>query len=337
MQSSDIFYNDWVEYDVNHIHVGKRKLKVNLPTSFFDELKFDNDSLKNYRTTAASLTHNCLGTNPALCLSGGVDSQAMVFCWLEAGLKFEVVTLVFNNDLNSHDIETAYQFCKLYNIPLKEVHINVTQFLNRENVEYALKYKSASPHFNVHYKFFNILKEQGYTGACCGGVALWKDNDSWGNNLRRNIFNFINYSNISEFPVQGSFLSYYPKLTWAISLLTRPLDVRVKHEMGNHIFKGYEAIRYKNKTEGYTRSGIRVIPQQLAYTGFEKVKDYYESITGDGWEFEKRFRFPIQDLIKIQVNNAEMVELDLDEKDLKKISSIHSNNMRSWNISPTGV
>lgn len=337
MQSFEFFNNNWVEYNVNDVSLSTRKLKVNLPNNFFDELSFDKDSLRNYRTTAATLVSKSLGSRPALCLSGGVDSQAMVYSWLEAGLNFEVVALVFDNGLNYHDVETAYQFCKAYNLPIREIPLNVTQFLNRENVNYAIMYKSASPQFNVHYKLFNMLKDVGYTGACCGGVAIFQDNGLWGNNFRRNIFNFINYVDISGFPVQGSFLSYYPYLTWAIGLLTKPLDIPIKKELGDHLFKQYEDVRYQNKVEGYTRAGLKIIPQKLAYTGFEKVKDFYESITKDGWEFEKRFRFPLQSIHKIYKNNAELVELDLNDTQLSKISSIYSHNMRSGRVAPSGI
>lgn len=309
--------------------ISTRLLKVNLEDSFFNNLRFDTDSLKLYRIEAATHTAEKLGDNPALCLSGGIDSQSMVYAWLEAGLKFDVVSCVFNNDLNKHDVDTAIEFCKIHDINLKLIPLNVTQFLNRENLDYAVKYKSSSPQFNVHYKFFNMLREIGYTGACCGGVALFRDEGNWGTNLKYNIFNFINYVQSSGFMVQGSFLSYYPKLAWSIGLLTREVDLPRTGVYSNDLFDLFEKERYKAKSEGYTKAGFKIIPQPAAFTGFEEVKRYYESITKDGWEFEKRFRHPIQNLHKVLKNKIDAVQLDLSENQLCQILSLYSNNMIS--------
>jgi deoxycytidylate deaminase len=58
---------------------------------FFENLKFDAQSLKQYRIDAARLCAETLGDKPALCLSGGIDSQAMVQSWHEAGLEFDTI------------------------------------------------------------------------------------------------------------------------------------------------------------------------------------------------------------------------------------------------------
>jgi len=327
--STDFFYNGWLEYDIDDPNIGIRSLKTNIGYDFFDNLRFDSESLKSYRVNAARLISKTLGDRPALCLSGGVDSQAMIYCWLEAGLKFDVVSCIFHNNLNLHDVDTARDFCKIHGLNLIEIPLNVIQFLNRENIDYAIKYKSSSPHFNVHYKLFNMLQDMGYSGACCGGVALFKDGDSWGTNFRYNIFNFINYVKESKFNVQGSFLSYYPELAWSVGLLTKDMILPTNGMPSNELFNSYDEIRYSAKVDGYHKAGLKVIPQKKGYTGFEEVKKYYESITKDGWEFEKRFRHSIQNIHKTHKNKAEIVKLNL-SKDLNdKILSIYSNNMTS--------
>lgn len=329
MQSHDFFYNDWLEYVLDKPAVSKKILKTNLPADFFNNLRFDSESLQGYRINAARLCAATLGPNPVLCLSGGIDSQSMLYSWIEAGLKFDVVTCVFDNDMNAHDIETAFDFCKLYNINIKTIPLNVTQFLTRENLDYGIKYKSSSPHFNVHYKLFNMLQEMGYSGVCCGGVALYRDRGVWGSNLIHNIFNFINYVNITGFPVQGSFLSFYPQLTWAIGLLTKELNTNEGGSRGDDAFVPLFNQRYINKLEGYTRAGFKVIAQKEAYTGFEKVKEYFAAITSDGYEFEKRFRYPLENMHKMFVNRGEKIELELTNEQQEKISSIYINNMGS--------
>jgi hypothetical protein len=164
---------------------------VNLPTEFFNTLSFEQNSLSEYRIQAAIASAKLLGNNPVLCLSGGIDSQAMIHCWKEAGLKFDVAILVFNNDLNSHDVEIARTFCRKNDIEPVELNINVIEYLTREHYEQAEKYHCTSPHFSTHYKMFDMLRDMGYTGICCGGQAFAKDETVWGPCLSAAQINYL--------------------------------------------------------------------------------------------------------------------------------------------------
>ena len=112
-----------------------RDHNINLSIDFFQNLRFDEISLKQYRIDAARLCAEILGENPALCLSGGIDSQAMVQSWHEAGLKFDTIIVVFNDGLNVQDSDHAKTFCEKNNYPYKEVPFDIVQFLNRNNYE----------------------------------------------------------------------------------------------------------------------------------------------------------------------------------------------------------
>lgn len=296
------FYNDWVDvsslFDKTFHKRFIDPLYVHLDVNFFKDLSFKKEDLKQYRINAALESQKLLGDNPALCLSGGVDSQAMVLAWLEAELKFDTYILVFKNNLNVQDVDHALQFCNTYNINYKQIEIDVIQFLNRENYEYSELYDSASPHFNTHYKMFNILKDKGYSGICCGGTTplINNDDEGWGLNFNRNPLNFINYTKISKFPCIGNFLSFYPKLAWSLALLIPPTDLlqEVYAPFHNNDRMRIEKERYDRKCLGYMKHGFNIIPQSQKYTGFELVKDYLEKLTGDGWEFEKRYRHPLE-------------------------------------------
>jgi hypothetical protein len=256
-------------------------------------------SLKKYRIEAAEKCAQTLGKDPALCISGGIDSQCMVQAWQEARLDFKIYILVFDNDLNIHDVNHARKFCRARGLKLNEVKINIAQFLMRENFDIGLKYHSPSPHFNTHYRLFNFLKSIGHTGVCCGGQTPFKNDDNWGINMSRNNLNFINYSLIENYPCQGSFLSFCPKLTWAISLLTKPQYLDLNIRLDTDAYENYIThLRYADKINGYVRAGFNIIPQKNKQTGFELVKKYFESKTGDGWDFEKKFRFPLIQEIK---------------------------------------
>jgi hypothetical protein len=308
LQAFKHFYNDWLDCsgldNPGNLNKKIEYLPMNLGVDFFQNLRFDIESLTTYRIDAAKKCAETLGDKPALCLSGGSDSQAMIQCFYEAGLEFDVYALAFNNDLNIHDMSFAREYTSKHNIKLNEIEINIHNFLTRENQEYAVKYNCYSPHFNTHFKLFNILKEKGYTSAVCGGNAPVQtveldDRISWGGGYGRNQLAFIKYSQISGFLCQGNFLSFYPEFAWILSILTpishyaRPTShITWKEKLAR------DQERYRDKIIGYRLAGLDIIPQETKYTGFELVKKYYEDMTGDGWTFEKRFRYPLEHMLK---------------------------------------
>ena len=314
------YYNNWI--DVSSLFVSHKSyirkndyLPVNLSIEFFNQLNFDSVSLTKYRINAAHKAKKILGSRPALCISGGVDSQAMLQSWIEADINFDAFVLVFKDNLNIMDVEHARAICKNFNVELKEIEIDIIQFLNYFNYEYSIKYNSCSPHFNTHYKLFNLLKGYNYTGVCCGGDAPVKNlyNNSWGGNFTRNPNTFIKYAEVEQFTCIGNFISYYPNLAWAIALQTKPIyyptpnghinnntnnvyineNQRVLSALDN-IYKDNVEQRYLDKCAGYKSIGYTILPQTQKFTGFELVKQKLEQETGNGWEFEKRYRQPLE-------------------------------------------
>jgi len=302
--------------------------KINLDSSFFEELCFDKDSLKNYRVEAATICANMLGDKPALCLSGGVDSQAMVLAWKEANLSYDTYILKFNHELNKQDYEHGINFCRINDIPFQIIDFDVVTFLSRDNYNLGVKYRSGSPHFNVHYRLVEILRDKGHTGVCFGGLTPTKNLNDWGKNFDKNAFHFVTIQDIFEIPVQGSFLSFYPKLSWAITLLTKSLDEihEVENSRTAQEFLKLIDIRYPLKVNGYKNAGFNVIPQETKYTGFELVKKYYEDMTGDGWTFEKRFRYP---LAKMFNTDYHTYKFNLSESQRNILESVYLKNFAS--------
>lgn len=300
MSQFKFFHDDWL--DVSELlsdKTGTIDFFVNLDESFINN--FDLKDLPIYRAEAAVKVYDEFGPKLALCFSGGVDSQCMIQCFIEAGIPFDVFALKFKDDLNKQDIDHAIKYCKTFNIKLNIIEIDVLRFLSRHNFEYGMKYLSASPHFNVHYKMFDILREQGYDSVVTGGnTFLFSDKKNYFlPNYNRNTMNFINYSNISGFKCQGNFLGYYPKLAWAISLLTPHVSNYIGHQsfLNQDERKYWEQLRYLQKIRGYHRAGFKIIPQNQKYTGFELVKKHLELKTGDGWTFEKLYRHPLEKIL----------------------------------------
>ncbi len=293
------YYNNWVDVSGiwNHSDSEIVYHPVNLTKDFFDEIQFDTISLKKYRTLAVETILEELGNKPALAISGGIDSQAMLQCFIESKVYFDAYVCKFNDFLNSQDVEFARFIGKTNDIKIKEIDFNVIQFLIRENYDIGIKYESASPHFNTHYKFYDMLFELGHTGVCAGGNTPECVSNDYGINFDRNPLTYIKYSIISKKVCHGSFLSYHPNLSWAITLLTEPINIdyniaRQDLEMKDKISE----LKYTHRLNGYHKAGLNVVRQKQKYTGFEKVKKYFELQTGNGWEFEQRFRHPLENL-----------------------------------------
>lgn len=298
MFPGNYFDREWLDYvplfDRNNSVSSHINLKVNLSLDFFQNLRLDKESCKLYRIEAAKKCATTLGENLALCISGGVDSQAMLHSFIESGVKFTAYTFVFNNDLNIFDVNLARKYCYEHRVELIEIPFNILYFLTNENYDYSIKYQSASPHFNTHYKFCDMLKEKGHTGVCFGGNTPFNSRVNWGNHFERNSMNYITYSKLKKFPVQGSFLSYYPELTWAVAILTPFTDFDPgTANITTEYRERANAIRYANKVLGYAKAGLDVC-ESKKHSGFEDVKKYYQNLTGDPWEFEKRFRHPLE-------------------------------------------
>lgn len=288
------FRNRWLTFtDILNPFAECITYNVNLDVDFFASLKLDSESTLQYRISAAKSAAAQLGDNPVLCFSGGVDSQAMLQCWREAGLKFDVAIMEFENNLNKHDVSIALEYCNAHGIEPIILNLKVIQFLTRDCIELGTKYKCTSPHFITHYKMFDMLRNLGYTGICCGGTAFARNHTEWGPVPSAAQSNYIEYSNQNQFPVIGNFLGYDPNLCWSIALLTPEHDVEWATRYPR-IIEDANSVRYAAKVVGYRKHGFDIIPQENKYTGFELIKEYFEEKFNDGWAFEKMFRIPLQ-------------------------------------------
>lgn len=291
------FKDNWLSHgDLFSKYSASVEYTMSLDDAFFQGLRFDSSSLLRYRIDAAKASAEQLGNKPVLCLSGGIDSQAMIQCWLEADIKFEIAIGAFNNNLNEQDVTHAKMFCNKLGLNPIIIDIDVLNFLTRENHEFGEKYRCTSPHFNTHYKMFDILRGMSFTGICLGGTAFARSKESWGPAPTPAQMNYVEYAKLNQFPIIGNFLGYDPKLCWSIALLTPPHSAEWYNTVSasNSQLLNDTALRYEAKILGYRNHGFDIIPQDQKYTGFELVKEYFAEKFNDGWAFEKKFRHPLE-------------------------------------------
>ena len=106
--------------------------------------------------------------------SGGIDSEIVVNVFMEAGIPFTPVTVVFDDYINEHDAKYAFSFCEKHNLNHKILNLNILSFWENEMMYYADMTKANSPQINVMMWAMDMLN--GYTVFCDGTSNYIKDN-----------------------------------------------------------------------------------------------------------------------------------------------------------------
>jgi|TARA_X000001036_G_scaffold155259_1_gene147422 hypothetical protein len=311
------FYNNWLDTS-GFLNENGKGNKINVPIKTIQELEnFTDEKLKKWRIEAAERCHATLGQFPALCFSGGIDSQAMLHCFAEADLEAHVIIFTFKDGLNKHDVDHAKAYCHTFDIPYREIEFDIVSFLTRDNLAMTEQYGGLSPQFNTHYRFVEILTHMGYTGVCFGGGAPDRVNGDYGTNFEKNAMHWLKCHDKFQIAVQGSFLSFSPELALALAVSTPEAGVTLEEDHADwETYKKIRHAKYEQKIIGYKRIGFDIMQQDTKYTGFEKVKDFFEEKTGDGWAFERQFRDP---LAKGPDVNKDMNEYKIDLKAEQKV------------------
>jgi len=275
-----IFYNNWTA-----INTGKDIISLNPSITLEDIDAAGISSISQISKEVTKLAGAHLGRNPALCLSGGIDSQAAYQLW-DKEFPIEVVIFEFENNLNFNEVLDAVRFAEKNSIDYKIVKLNVRHFLNSELDHYAQKYKLSSPQFAIHCKFLSLLKEQGYTGAVFGGNSMVVERDRVYFSLRKAQLVDLNNFETETFKVIPNFLSFNKLLCLKLILNTPVMD----HSDDTTMLL---TRRYENKIRTYTNLNLYIIPQSNKKTGFEQLKKYYEIVSSTPDAFDIKFRVPL--------------------------------------------
>ena len=238
-----------------------------------------------------------LGDNPIVALSGGIDSQAVCLALRDAGIKFKIAIMEFNDGLNSHDVDSAKNFCTIKGFEYIIIPHDILSFLKNDLSLYVEKYQCPSPQITSHLRLFEILKDDhAASSIICGGNApfIWKD--IWCFGSTRSQTAWMTFAKIHNFTLLGNFLSYSLDIALPIMYSTPGVTAGMTSELA-----------YQNKIYGLQLAGYDVIPQKQKYTGFEKIKNHFAQITNDGWAFEKAFRYKYT---KVTPEYGSVLELD---------------------------
>lgn len=186
-------------------------------------------------------------------VSGGVDSQAMLYSWKLFGTDYIPTTVNYKNH-NTHDLQELFVFAKKYKINLNIQEFDVLDFYNTQLENYVNEYQLPSPQLTVFLAMTKSLP----------GTVIFS-----GNLLAKpcTILNTqigLTYES-NKRPFVPFFFWSCPELAYALLLHRKKI---------NYIERSYSQ-SYDYKIETYHSLGFPVIPQQKKYNGFEKIKDIY--------------------------------------------------------------
>ncbi|AGH96697.1 asparagine synthase-related protein [Pseudobdellovibrio exovorus] len=208
-----------------------------------------------------------------LCLSGGLDSEAMALAFLAEDIPIHVWTLRFNNNLNEEDICHATAFCQHHQIEQKFVDLDVINFYEQRRFEdYLHRYKSMSVEVAVQLWFLDQTPEPVIWGGQ-GFRALRRPDDEIRlqpiTQMEAVFFRYFQYTGKQGTP---NFHFHSTPLIWSFFKTSLKLTHRLYPD--DHVPEFYADKFQFYKMAGFPLKEISARSQKLH--GFEKVKIYFD-------------------------------------------------------------
>lgn len=215
-----------------------------------------------------------------LYLSGGVDSQAMLYAWIKSKVEFQTYSAVYNHKLNEHDLVALAQFAKIHDVEINYQEFDLIKFLADEHDTYARTYYSGSPQFT---SFMKMVDNQTEGTAIMSGNFLQLDSIKSGypkyiNRPSKNALSLYFYSYIKNKNFIPFFFLESYDLAYSFTINEYINQIYDYYYMGStekDVDLGLVEV-YNMKIAFYQSHGFPVIKQCAKLNGFEKVKEYYD-------------------------------------------------------------
>lgn len=216
-----------------------------------------------------------------LYLSGGSDSQAMLYAWVKSGKPFRTFSGVYNFRSNWYDLETCSNFAKQLGIDITYHDFDLINFLETEHHNYAIKYKTGSPQFTAFIKMASMTKDGTviFSGECTPPKHYVNPKSPPMAIPSLNELGLYYYGIIENKPIVPWFFIETETMAYSWKYENAPTyipsyssqDIEIIQE-NKRMKKGYNA-----KISIYHQNGYPVIPQNDKMNGFEQIKIYYDT------------------------------------------------------------
>ncbi len=242
----------------------------NHENDYFLKYRFVTPNMQPLEAAYHTINHITKNYPPpyTLMLSGGVDSQAMLYAWHTSNIPYQTFSGVYNKNLNENDLSTLDQFSKNHNILIKYVDVDVLNFLEHEHVDYVYKYRCGSPHMTTYMKMIEMIPKG--TPILSGNFI--KYNTKHLLPISRNLFGLYKFALKNQKPLVPFFFCETQELACSFVKEYSYKDFTSNETKFNNA-KDHE---YYDRVLMYNNYGFPVIPQSAKLTGFELIKDYYD-------------------------------------------------------------
>lgn len=204
-----------------------------------------------------------------LLASGGVDSQAMIYAWKLSGKPFSVVHYSYGN--NTEDRETLDAFCAANDVEYSVLDFNVRDFITSDEYEQmAIQFDCASPHIITYMKLASLHSET----CIMAGNYLSRHSTS----LNWTILGLDRFRSLAKSNFVPFFLCSTPGL--AYSFFKHEISIEQNKWKYLPMAIGRET-GYELKVKAYEFSGFPAIKQSTKLTGFESLKNSYDTVKID--------------------------------------------------------
>ncbi len=197
-----------------------------------------------------------------LMVSGGVDSQAMIYAWIKSGVPFKLMSIIYHDlhgrSMNLADLITLKEYAEHYSLEVEYKTFPLIKFLERELENFVHSYQCTSPQICTHMKMSELITD---------GTVIFSGNYYFeGPMVNYTIMGLHRYTVATGRSIIPFFFMHDPELVGSFYTFTSAI---------------YDAIMaaptaYERKCIIYELGGFHIIPQIAKQTGFEKVKEYYD-------------------------------------------------------------
>lgn len=195
-----------------------------------------------------------------LLLSGGVDSQAMLYAWHKSGKNFKTLSAVYNHSLNENDLSYLRGFAHSLGVNINYKNFDLFNFLDNEFPSYVTKYKCGSPQICTIMK----IAEMGFPGTVISSGNYIESGTTV--RMGKNLCGLLRFSRIHKTFIPFFFMET-PEIAYSFT------------DHYDDIFTNMDS--YQVKVELYRRAGFPVVEQPFKMTGYEDVKEYCDKHMAD--------------------------------------------------------
>lgn len=244
---------------------------------------------------------------PVLCLSGGLDSEAMALAFLKAGIKFTAAIMNLGEGLNEYDIKIARDFCIKHQIKYEEIHLSAIKILeNGDHIDVAEKYRTQSPERALFIMFLQKISGD----PVLAGEILRKENSGGKIQLfcpKDRDLAYWRYL-VDQSRMGVPYFHYYtPELTFSFMAHTSIADpAKEKTD-----WSGQHSSFYQHKLQVYREAGFEVENVELRqqkWHGYEGLKKFFDFKNGSTEAYNRAFRMPLESLPVYDQNQILMMD-----------------------------